>query len=319
MDTTHDVVIVGGGPAGLSAAVALARSLRRTVVVDAGEARNAPAAHAHNLLGREAVPPLELLAEGRREAERYGAEVVHDRAVAAGRDGDVLTVRLAGGRELRARRLVLATGLVDGLPELPGVREHWGSDVLHCPYCHGYEFRDRRLLVLGRDERSVHQALLFRQVSPDVTLLRHTMPEIDEDELEMLAARDVEVVDGAVARLRTEDGRLAGVELEDGRVLPADGVVVAPTFSARTELFEQLGGVATPHPMGGTFIHSEGGRTDVPGVWAVGNASNLSAMVASSSAEGLLAGAMINAELVEEDVRAAREQRAAAPVAAHAG
>ena len=185
---THDVAIVGGGAAGLSAAVALARSLRSVVVVDAGEPRNAPAAGAHNVLAREGVSPLELLAAGRGEAEHYGAEICHDRAVAARRRDDVFELDLASGGTVRARRLLLATGLIDELPDVPGVREFWGTSVLHCPYCHGWEVRGQRIGVLGTSPFSVHQTLLFRQLSADVTLFSHTMPDPGEEAWDQLAA-----------------------------------------------------------------------------------------------------------------------------------
>ena len=305
-DPEHDVVVVGGGAAGLSAAVVLARSLRSVVVVDAGEPRNAPSEGAHNVLGREGVPPLELLAAGRAEAERYGARIRSGRAVAARRERNGFAVELAGGGSLRARRLLLATGLVDELPDVPGVRELWGRGVLHCPYCHGWEVRGRRIAVLGTGPMSVHQTLLFRQLSEDVTLLRHTMPDPGQEALEQLAALGVPVVDGTVRRLHREGGRLRAVVLEDGREIAADALAVAPRFVARTGLYEQLGGSPSEHPVGGTSIATEPmGRTAVPGVWAAGNAGDLAATVAAAAAAGVAAGAGLNAELVAEDAATA--------------
>jgi thioredoxin reductase (NADPH) len=269
---TSDVVVVGGGAAGLSAAVALARSLRSVVVVDAGEPRNAPAGGAHN----------------------------------------VLEVDLADGATLRARRLLLATGLVDDLPELPGIRQFWGTSVLHCPYCHGWEVRGQRIGVLGTTPMSVHQALLFRQLSEHVTLLRHAMPHPDEAAAEQLAALGIPVVESAVERLRSTDGVLRAVVLEDGREVPVDAVVVAPRFVARTELYEQLGGTPTEHPFG-TFLATDAtGRTEVPGVWAAGNTSDLAAMVSVAAGSGVVAAAAVNADLVAEDADAAVRTRSGA-------
>ncbi|MEU9576897.1 NAD(P)/FAD-dependent oxidoreductase [Streptomyces chilikensis] len=310
--TSADVLIVGGGPAGLSAAVALSRSLRRVVVVDAGHPRNAPADGAHNVLGREGVPPLELLAAGRREAEGYGARILDDRAVTARRSGDGFRVTLAAGGTVRARRLLLATGLTDELPGLPGVREHWGSGVLHCPYCHGWEVRGRRIAVLGTGPHATHQAQMFRQLSDDVTLLRHTMPAPDEETLAQLSARGIAIVDGPAARLLDdEEGALRAVLLQDGRELPADAVVVGPRFAARTDLYEQLGGSPTDHPLGSHVAADAQGRTEIDGVWAAGNTADLAAMVTVASAAGLMAGAALNADLIAEEtaaaVRAARE------------
>ncbi|WP_251152186.1 NAD(P)/FAD-dependent oxidoreductase [Cellulosimicrobium sp. Marseille-Q4280] len=355
---THDVAIVGGGPAGLSAAVTLARSLRSVVVIDAGEPRNAPAEGAHNLLGREGVPPRELLAAGRREAASYGAQVRPGRVVAVRREGDgfaldvapLATLATAGaagadrtdrtdasgpvdGRApttVRARRVLLAAGLVDELPDVPGVRELWGRDVIHCPYCHGYEVRGRRIGVLGTGPNAVHQVLLLRQLSDDVTLFLHTAPEPDDAAWEKLAALGVRVVEGRVARLDVgvpgtrpagEDGvaggSLRGVVLEDGTTFAVDAVAVAPRFVARGELFEQLGGELEEHPMGGRFVPVDArGATAVPGVWAAGNTSDLSAMVGASAAAGVMAGAQLNAELVTEDAERAVERRRS-PFSAH--
>ncbi|WP_309126443.1 NAD(P)/FAD-dependent oxidoreductase [Kocuria sp.] len=305
----HDVVVVGGGAAGLSAAVALARSLRSVVVVDAGEPRNAPAHGAHNVLAREGIPPLELLATGRQEARHYGAQVRQDRALAARRIDGGFEVDLDAGGTIRARRLLLATGLVDELPEIPGVRRFWGTSVLHCPYCHGWEVRGQRIGVLGAGPMSIHQALLFRQLSEHVTLVRHTMPDPGEAAWEQLAALDIPVVDSAAEKLRSIDGVLRAVVLDDGREIPVDAVAVAPRFAARTELYEQLGGTATEHPLG-TFIATDAmGRTGIPGVSAAGNTSDLAAMVSVATGAGVVAAAALNADLVTEDADAAVRTR----------
>jgi thioredoxin reductase len=304
MDHIQDVVIIGGGAAGLSAAVALGRSLRSVVVVDAGEPRNAPAAGAHNLLGQEGIAPLELLAKGRREAESYGAEIRSGRAVGARRTDHGFEVDLEDGETVRARRMLLATGLVDVLPEVPGVREFWGSSVLHCPYCHGWEVRGRRIGVLGTSPMSLHQTLLFRQLSDDVTLFLHTMDEPGREELAQLDALRVRVVPGTVQRLGAVNGVLRAVVLEDGTEYGVDAVVVAPRFAARAELYEQLGGSLTQDPKGAYIETDQMSRTKVDGVWAAGNASVLHAMVGASAAAGVFAGAAINADLVAEDAKA---------------
>ncbi|MCB7135015.1 NAD(P)/FAD-dependent oxidoreductase [Cellulosimicrobium marinum] len=308
--TPYDVAIVGGGPAGLSAAVTLARSLRSVVVLDAGEPRNAPAEGAHNLLGREGVAPRDLLATGRQEAAAYGAEVRAARVVGARRDGDGFVLDVASGTPVRARRVVLATGLVDELPDVPGVRDLWGTDVLHCPYCHGYEVRGRRIGVLATGPAALHQVLLMRQLSDDVTLFLHTAPEPDDAAWEQLAALGVRVVEGRVARLDVADGRLRGVVLDDGTTIAVGALAVAPRFVARGELFEQLGGTVEDHPMGGRFVPADPrGATSVPGVWAAGNTSDLTAMVGASAAAGVMAGGGVNADLAAEDAARAVERR----------
>lgn len=309
---THEVAIIGGGAAGLAAAVALARSLRSVVVLDAGNPRNAPADGAHNLLGREGIAPLDLLAAGRQEAQQYGAEFRDDPAAAVRRIDDGFVVEMASGATVSARRLLLATGLTDELPDVPGVRQFWGRSVLHCPYCHGWEVRGQRIGVLGTGPLSIHQTLLFRQLSDNVTLFVHEMPEPDSEAWEQLAALDVQVVDGRVERLHGEDGTLQAVVLEDGKEFVVDAVTVAPRFMARAELYEQLGGTLTEHPLGKFIETGQMGRTDIAGVWAAGNVSDLGAMISVSSGAGMQAGAAINADLVAEDANAAVLSRAAA-------
>ncbi|NDK89254.1 NAD(P)/FAD-dependent oxidoreductase [Gordonia desulfuricans] len=303
--TPVDVVIVGGSAAGLSAAVALGRSLRSVVVVDAGRPRNAPADGAHNLLGREGIAPADLLAAGRAEALGYGATIVDGEVTAAVRlDGTdpAFEVGLADGSRYRARRLLLATGLVDELPDVDGIGELWGRDVLHCPYCHGYEVRGRRIGVLGTGPMAMHQVLLFTQLSDQVTLIDQSLPELSADEYARLDALGVPLVRGPVRRLDTAEGRLRAAVLSDGTELELDALTVTPRFVARADLFTALGGELADNPMG-TFIPTEmGGRTSVPGVFAAGNAADISAIVGASAAAGVQAGALINADLADADV-----------------
>ncbi|MGY1821891.1 NAD(P)/FAD-dependent oxidoreductase [Geodermatophilus sp. SYSU D00079] len=307
----YDVVVIGGGAAGLSGAVALARSRRRVLVVDGGQPRNAPASGVHNYLGREGARPADLVADGRAELAGYGGEVVDGVVTAARREDDgTFRVALDGGREVSARRLLVATGLVDELPDLPGLAQRWGRDVLHCPYCHGWEVRDQAVGVLATGPNAVHQALLFRQLSEDVVFFRHTGPGLAPEQAEQLAALDVRVVDGEVTGIEVTDDRLTGVRLVTGEVVPRSALVVAPRFTARAGVLESLGAPAVDQEMAGSVIGSvvpadPTGATAVPGVWVAGNVADLSAQVVVSAAAGLRAGAVINADLVAEDARAA--------------
>jgi thioredoxin reductase len=180
---SYDVIVNGGGAAGPAGATALLRSRRSVLVVDGGEPRNAPAVGVHNFLTRDGTPPGDLLATGRAEVLGYGGEVVRGSVVGVDHG---FRVRLDDGRTLSARRLLVATGLVDELPDVPGLAERWGRDVLPCPYCHGWEARDRAVGVLATGPMAVHQALLFRQLTDDVTLFRHTGPELSEEHREPL-------------------------------------------------------------------------------------------------------------------------------------
>ncbi|PVZ12942.1 NAD(P)/FAD-dependent oxidoreductase [Actinomycetospora cinnamomea] len=303
-DEPLDVLVLGGGAAGLSGALTLARSRRSVLVLDAGEPRNAPAAGVHAFLTRDGLPPAELVRLGRAEVESYGGRVRTGAAVTARREGPVLAVDTADGETLRARRLLVATGLVDELPDLPGVRELWGHDVLHCPYCHGWEVRDRAVAVLGTGPNALHQVKLFSQLTDDLVYLRHRAPALTDDEAEQLAALDVAVIDEEVTGLEIADGRLVGARLADGRVVARQALVVGPRFVARSAVLEDLGVEVLDHALGGRYVATVDptGRTAVPGVWVAGNVTDLSAQVVGAAAEGTLAGARINADLVEEDI-----------------
>ena len=305
--TTYDVVVVGGGAAGLGGALMLGRSRRSVLVVDAGEPRNAPASGVHGFLTRDGMNPAELLQAGREEVRGYGARVLDGRVASAEVVDGGFAVELEDGRRVGARRLLVTTGLVDELPDVPGVRERWGRDVLHCPYCHGWEVRDQAIGVLASGPMAVHQALLFRQLTADVTLFLHTAPEPTDEEAEQLAARGITVVEGEVASLEVHEDRLTGVRLQSGEVIPRSAVVVGPRFAARAGMLADLGLETTTHPSGmGEHIEADAtGLTAVPGVWVAGNVTDPTAQVLGSASAGAMAGAAINADLMAEDTREA--------------
>lgn len=311
-----DVLVVGGGAAGLSAALTLARARRSVLVVDSGEPRNAPADGVHGFLSREGLAPGEMLRIGREEVEGYGGRIVSDLVTGVQRAGERFVVETAGGRSQGARRLLVTTGLVDELPDVPGVRERWGRDVLHCPYCHGWEVRDEPIGVLATSPMATHQALLFRQWSAEVTLFLHTAQELTDEQWEQLAARDIAVVDGEVAGLDVEDDRLCGVRLASGRRVPVRALAVAPRFEARGSVLADLGLTSVDHPMGvGSHVESDAtGFTGVAGVWAAGNVTDLVAGVMVSAAGGMTAATAINADLVAADTAAAVSARRAPDV-----
>jgi thioredoxin reductase len=293
MNDMYDVVIVGGGAAGLSAALVLGRARRRVAVVDAGEPRNAPAAALHGFLSRDGMAPADLLAEGRREVTGYGVEVIEDRVVAA---EPGFAVRLAGGRVLAARQLLVTTGLRDELPDVPGLAERWGNDVVVCPYCHGYEVSDQPLGVLASGPVAAMKALLVRNWSADVVLFPGTEPLAPED-LDRLAARGVRVVPGEVTRVVAEDGRLAGVEVA-GRTVPRAALFVQPRFVPSDTLLRDLGCEVTEQ---GWVRVDHTGATSVPGVWAAGNVVDPMAQLITAAGAASVAAGMINHELVMAD------------------
>ena len=336
MQSEYDVVVIGGGAAGLSAALTLSRARRRVLVVDAGNPRNAPAGHVHNYLGRENTPPGELLAIGREEVGLYGGEI-HPGTVTAVRPGPGsgsgpnsgsgsgpnsgsgsdgaeqhgrgehgsqqprFVVELTDGTTVGARRVLVTTGLVDDLPDIPGVAEHWGGRVLHCPYCHGWEVRDRPVAILGVSAMSAHQALLWRQWTPDVTLLLHTAPAPTDEELAKFARRGIRIVEGEVTGFGADGARLA-----DGTLVPVDALVLMSRVEARADALAPLGlkpvdFEVNGHRFGTHLPSGPGGATTVPGLYVAGNVTDPMATVIAAAAAGVSTAGMLNMDLVMED------------------
>jgi thioredoxin reductase len=300
----YDVVIIGGGAAGLSAALVLTRARRRVAVVDAGQPRNAPAAHMHGFLGSDGLPPTALLAAGGNEVAGYGGHLISGTvasiSVYAGSASGThrrFEVVLEEGHSLSARRVLITTGLRDDVPDIPGVRERWGRDVLHCPYCHGYEVRDQPLGVLGGTAEAVVHAHLIRQWSDDVVYFANGST-LTADQRDQLVARAIGVVNDPVTRLVIDDDHLTGVQLDSGRVVPRKAVFLRPRFVPHDSLLTGLG-CATHH--NGWVVVDATGRTSIPGVWAAGNAVNPRAQVITAAGEASSAAIAINNDLVDED------------------
>ncbi|MET8210464.1 NAD(P)/FAD-dependent oxidoreductase [Streptomyces sp. NPDC005373] len=311
--TTVDTVVIGGGAAGLNGALTLARSRRSVVVIDSGTPRNAPAEAMHGFIVLDGTPPGELLAQGREQVRHYGGRVIFGEVASAepatpdGGGDPRFTLTLADGRTLTARRVLVSTGLRDELPDVPGLAEHWGHSVLHCPYCHGWEVRDEPIGVLATGPASVHQALLFRQLTDDLVYFTRGN-ELDEDTRARFAARAVRIVDTPVQEVvKSEDGGIAGVRLTDGTFAARRILAVATRMQARTEGLDglRLPMEDLPDNMGRRFSSGTAGTTEVPGVWVAGNATDPTAKVGASAAAGALAGAHINTHLATADTDAA--------------
>jgi thioredoxin reductase len=311
-EETIDALVIGGGAAGLNGALILARSRRSVVVIDSGSPRNAPAEAVHGLLALDGTPPAEILRRGREQVRQYGGriiagEVVSAEPAAASPDGDLrFGVTLADGRRISARRILVATGLTDVLPEVPGLADHWGRTVVHCPYCHGWEVRDQPIGILATGAASINHAFLFRQLTEDLTYFTHGTA-LDEDNRARFAARGIRIIDTPVTEVVTdEDGALAGIRLVDGDVVARRVIAVAARLQGRIGGLEGLRLPVRDLPdMGQGFAAGVAGATDVPGVWVAGNVTELTAQVGASAAAGALAGADINRMLAAADTDAA--------------
>jgi thioredoxin reductase len=307
-----EVVVVGGGAAGLSAALILARARRRVLVLDGGAPRNRFAAHMHGVLGHDGASPLDLVDAGRREVRASGGVFESARvATIARRDGGFELVTEAG-TTVRAGRVIVATGIRDELPDIPGLADQWGRGVVACPYCDGHEASGRRIGVLSGSLAGLHKAQLLRAYSPDVTVFTALLGVVPDDDLRALVARGIRLDDREVAEVTSHGDTLTGVRFTDGSTLELDVLFADGRMVPLDDLLRQLGAEQVETPAGPFPATDAAFRTSVPGVWAVGNVANPAALVPVASAAGVTAAVAVNGELVLEDVAAALAAGAAA-------
>ncbi|WP_417215531.1 NAD(P)/FAD-dependent oxidoreductase [Arthrobacter sp.] len=304
METTHDfdVIIIGAGAAGLSAAQMLGRSLRSVLVLDTSNPRNRFAGHMHGVLGGDGLSPRDFLARGRAEATAYGVQFGAAGASTVAETATGVAVATTDGSTFTARRLIAATGVRDDLPPIPGLAEGWGRDVLHCPYCHGWEVRGQRIGVLATSPMGLHQAHLLRQWSNDVVFLSADAGPIEDTVASTLASRDVVIEDRRVLEVtRNDAGALTGVRLEDGEHVGLDAIFTAGELHPQDGYLDGLALDRDELPVG-SFIHADfTGKTNNARIFAAGNITNPMANVPISMAAGTMAGSMVNMDLVTED------------------
>ncbi|WP_421953719.1 NAD(P)/FAD-dependent oxidoreductase [Polaromonas sp.] len=299
----YDAIIVGGSFAGLSAALQIARARRNVLVIDAGSPRNRFASHAHGMLAQDGKPGTEILATAAKQLLAYPtAQIFKCKATAVARKGNDFVVEVEdGARWFTSRRLLLATGVADNLPDVPGLQERWGSTVLHCPYCHGYELGGGPIGVLGVSAMSVHQALVVADWG-DVTLFAGKAVSIDEEQRAMLARRKVKVEPVAVAALEG-DALAIDVGLVDGRRIALRAVFVGGGVRPVSPFAQMLGCAMDETPMGQTVQTDALKQTTVPGVYAAGDAAGMRHSISLAAGDGALAGTMLHQSLVAEDAR----------------
>jgi thioredoxin reductase len=303
---TYDVIVVGGSFAGLSAAMQLARARRRVLIVDSGLPRNRFASASHGFLGQDGRPPYDILRDAAGQLRAYPtAEFVRGEVLGAREAEDGFGVALAEGREERTHRLVLATGIVDELPPVAGMRERWGATVLHCPYCHGYEVAGRALAVLANNAKAAHLATLLPDWGP-TTLFTQGVFEPSEEEAARLDARGVRIERTPVVELLGTAPELEAARLSDGRVVPVGAVFTAPRTRIATPLAEELGCALDEGPTGPYIRVDDWKQTTVPGVYAAGDAANPMHNATLASAAGVLAGIGAHQSLVADAASLAR-------------
>jgi thioredoxin reductase len=294
----YDVIVVGGSYAGLSAAMQLVRARRRVLILDTGQPRNRFAHASHGFFGLDGRPPREMIGTARKQVLAYPtARFERAEATGATREKDGFTVTYGGGTVAKAKRLILATGITDQLPDVPGMRELWGTGVAHCPYCHGYEVAGRKIAVFSLKEPNVHQALLLRDWSDDVTLLTNGGETPNAVDADALRQRGVKVETGRVSRLIGRGKELGAIEFSDRRRLPFGSLFTATRWTLNSPLVAQLGCEVDTSGVGPVVKTDEFKESTVPGVFVAGDATR-PRNATFASADGVQAGAAAHRSLI---------------------
>lgn len=308
-EVVWDAVIIGGGATGLSAGVVLARAQFTTLVIDGGAPRNGPADHMHGYLTRDGMVPGEFLTTGRAELTRYGGRL--ERASVSGlrhASDATFDLQLDDDRALRARSVLIATGLTDELPDIPGLSERWASQVHHCPHCHGYEVRGQTIAVIGSamEAASKHLAALMRRYSSSVTFCVNGI-EVSAAERQRLTSYGVRLIDAGVTRVvtgaETVGGNPVAIELDNGQTVGCSAIFVAPRPAPHDAILTELG--ATRDPVSGLVAVDSQGATSCPGIWAAGNVVNPRAQVITAAGAGSTAAIGMTGWLLDKELSAA--------------
>ena len=296
----YDCLIVGGGIAGLSAALALGRARRKVLLCSGGPPRNAPAPHSHNFVTRVGVPPLELLTIARSQLAPYESVSLRDVQVRKiTRSGDAeFEARLSEGKEVRSRTVILATGMRDELDGLPGLNELWGDSVFACPFCHGWEYRDRRWALMTDRSSALDKVKLARSWTPNLLVCSRDGISLEEEQASALDALGISFYSSPVVRLEGEK-TLQAIVLADGERVPCDAMLYRPPQKQRSTVAEELGCAFEPNG----FIQTQApfGATSVPGVFAIGDVVGPMQSLITASASGSFAGAGVHHLLMQVD------------------
>lgn len=294
----YDAIIIGGSYAGLSAAMSLGRALRQVLVIDSGQPCNRFTPHSHNFLTQDGKVPGEIAAVAKEQVSLYNTVTFHEGlAVKGKKNGTGFEVKTRGDMLFRAKKLIFASGLKDILPRLDGLSECWGKSVIHCPYCHGYEYQHAKTAILANGEAAMHYAQLLPNWTKDLTLLTNGKTNLTEEQKASLRKNNIKIIKTEVAKLEHVKGQLQQVHFKDGSLLPAKAIYYRPAFEQHCKIPEEMGCELTE---AGLLKVEAMNRTTVPGVYACGDVANMRS-VAMAIGSGSATGAFVNFELCTEE------------------
>ncbi len=297
---SFDVIVVGGSYAGLSASLALGRSRRNVLIIDSGNPCNAQTPHSHNFLTQDGKTPLQIARLGKEQVLMYPTvSYDQDLVVSVHKEFDQFHVHTESGKSFSSRKLLLATGIKDAMPDLEGFKACWGISVLHCPYCHGYEVRDTTIGVLSSGNEAIEWIKVLQNWSKDLILFTDGGPAFSNEQTEFLSKLSISIVKSPLKSLIHEGGYLNGVELMDGTFISLKAIFARVPFTHVTDIANQLGCAFADNNL---IKVDELGKTNVEGVYAAGDNSQLYRSVSLAVSSGTKSGVGINKELIEADI-----------------
>ena len=297
-DKEYEVIIIGGSYAGLSAAMSLGRSLRNVLVIDSGKPCNAPTPHSHNFLTQDGKKPFDIASTARDQLALY--DTVHfcnDLALKGERTATGFEIALKSADKVSGKKLIFATGIKDQLLDIPGFSACWGISVIHCPYCHGFEYRGKKTGILATGEAAVHYALLVSNLTKDLTILTNGEPDFSDEQMSKLRRHNITVIDSKVTEIEHEGGYLKNVILKEGLRVPLEALYFKPPFRQHSDIPEALGCELNEH---GYIKIDQFQKTTVEGLFACGDNSSMMRSVANAVSAGNFTGAVVNKELATE-------------------
>lgn len=299
MENSFEVIIIGGSYAGLSAGMALGRSLRNVLIIDNGKPCNRQTPHSHNFLTHDGKPPKEINAIARKQVEQYNTVKFHDDTVIkTAKTSDGFEVQTASGRKFNAKKLIIAAGVKDMQPDIPGFSECWGISVLHCPYCHGYEVRNETTGILANGDIAFEFSKMILNWTKDLTLFTNGRSSLTEEQEQQLKQHNVKINEGEMGEIQHEEGQIQQIVFKNGATIPLKALYAKIPVVQSLDVSEDLGCELTEH---GLIKINEHQKTTVHGVFACGDSTTMMRSVANAVAQGNLAGAIVNKELVDEE------------------
>lgn len=293
-----EVIIIGGSYAGLSAAMALGRSMRKVLIIDSGDPCNRQTPYSHNFITQDGEKPSVIAEKAKAQVLNYNTVKFHKGlAISGTKDGTGFLITTEAGEVFTAKKLIFATGIRDIMPEIKGFSECWGISVVHCPYCHGYEFRNHPTGIMANGDRAFHVASLVSNLTDNITILSGGRADFNEEQLAKLTRNNIQIIEKEIVEIAHDDGNVSHVVFKDGQKMSFKAIYASVLFEQHSDIPLALGCELTEQ---GYLKVDAFQKTTIPGVFSCGDNSNMMRSVANAVASGNLAGAMVNMELTGE-------------------